>query len=392
MAFWLRQNEICMCAYVILFSVLLFFIPFAHAEEPSPLKAQLGEQLFFDVDLSQNRTQSCATCHDPSVAFIDARDNGVAGMVSLGDDGVTLGVRNAPSLSYALFSPTFSQLKDGAYRGGQFYDGRANDLQHQAGFPLLEKGEMGLETAEKLLTRILEKEDYIAQFSALYGKSVLQDAQQTFSAVTDAIAAFQKTEIFAPFSSKYDRFLRGEVALTETEELGRLLFFSQQFTNCNQCHQLQPIPGAKMETFSDYRYHNIGVPVNTKLANYQHENLHRTEPDQGLFANSNVDAPTMRGKFKTPTLRNIAVTGPYMHNGVFEKLETVIAFYNQYNSRKAKAKINPETGKNWAAPEIKDTLALKELEMGNALDKRRIKALVAFLKTLTDERYAYLLD
>ncbi|HYD67291.1 MAG TPA: methylamine utilization protein MauG, partial [Azospirillum sp.] len=100
---------------------------------------------------------------------------------------------------------------------------------------------------------------------------------------------------------------------------------------------------------------------------------------------------TQDGKYKTPTLRNVAVTGPYMHNGAFKDLETVIRFYNKYNSTAESAQINPETGKPWGQPEVAKTLSLKELETGPALDTKRIKALVAFLKTLTDARYEHLL-
>jgi cytochrome c peroxidase len=113
--------------------------------------------------------------------------------------------------------------------------------------------------------------------------------------------------------------------------------------------------------------------------------------DQGLLENPAIDDPTQAGRFKVPTLRNVAVTGPYMHNGVFNDLRTVVLFYNQYNSRSAKSKINPETGQAWGDPEVPDNLSLKELRTGPALDRKRIDALVAFMKTLTDRRYEHLL-
>jgi cytochrome c peroxidase len=115
--------------------------------------------------------------------------------------------------------------------------------------------------------------------------------------------------------------------------------------------------------------------------------------DEGLATNAAVAGKAEQlGKFKTPTLRNVAVTGPYMHNGVFQDLRTVVLFYNKYNSRSPKRQINPETGEAWAGPEIDGTLSLRELESGPALKDREIDALVAFLKALTDRRYEHLLD
>jgi cytochrome c peroxidase len=113
--------------------------------------------------------------------------------------------------------------------------------------------------------------------------------------------------------------------------------------------------------------------------------------DRGLLDNPAVDDRAQAGRFKTPTLRNMAVTGPYMHNGVFKDLRTVVLFYNKYNSRAPRRQIDPETGAPWSPPEVAEHRSLKELETGPALDDRRIDALVAFLKTLTDRRYGHLL-
>jgi cytochrome c peroxidase len=104
-----------------------------------------------------------------------------------------------------------------------------------------------------------------------------------------------------------------------------------------------------------------------------------------------VRDPKQAGKFKTPTLRNVAVTGPYMHNGVFEDLRTVVLFYNRYNTVAQARQINPETGKPWRDPEVPVNLSVTELTHGPALDDKRIDALVAFLETLTDARYEPLL-
>ena len=114
--------------------------------------------------------------------------------------------------------------------------------------------------------------------------------------------------------------------------------------------------------------------------------------DIGLLNNPAVNDVIHKGKYKVPTLRNVAVTAPYMHNGVFNALETVVAFYNKYNSKQSSRQINPETNTTWASPEIDENLSLEELESGPALDNKRINALIAFMKLLTDQRFEHLID
>ncbi|MEH6576045.1 MAG: cytochrome c peroxidase [Amphritea sp.] len=362
------------------------------ANQPTALisKESLGQQLYFDTSLSLNRTQSCATCHAPANGFADPRDNGVNGAVSLGDDGHSLGDRNAPTAAYAKFSPAFHITAEGKHVGGQFHDGRESNLTGQAGGPSTNLGEMAMPSKATAVNRLKDNPAYIESFKALYGTDIFADTEQAYGAMADSIAAFERTELFAPFDSKYDRFLRGEYPLSKQEELGRTLFFSQQFTNCNQCHQLKSNPGAEQETFSNYQYHNIGVPVNSTVRALN--GVTAGHIDRGLAENPQVSDPLQAGKFKVPTLRNIAITGPYMHNGVFQELRTVVLFYNKYNSRSTKRQINPETGKHWQIPEIAANLSRKELERGPALNDQRVDALVAFMKTLTDKRYEHLLN
>jgi cytochrome c peroxidase len=350
----------------------------------------LGEALFFDTDLSANRTQSCATCHNPDFGFVDPRPTEAGRAVSLGDDGESLGDRSAPTAGYAAFVPPFHQRADGTYVGGMFWDGRAMTLEDQAGGPPLNPIEMGMPDKASVVARLLEKPEYVAGFEHLFGKGVLQDVDAAYRGMTQAIAAFERTEFFAPFDSRYDRYLRGEVSFTQEEELGKLLFFSQQFTNCNMCHQLHSSAIDPRATFTNNEYHNIGTPVNAAVRAVN--GMPADFVDEGLLAHPGIDDPAQRGKVKVPTLRNVAVTGPYMHNGVFEDLRTVILFYNKYNSKAESRQINPETGQPWRAPEVAGTLSMEELETGPALDDRRIDALVAFLKTLTDARYEALLE
>ncbi len=357
---------------------------------PRPLPAadvdarlvRLGEALFFDVNLSKNRTQSCATCHDPARAFTDPRPGPKGGAVSLGDEGHSYGGRNVPSVAYAAFSPPFGRTTAGDYVGGQFWDGRADTLEAQAGQPILNPVEMAMPDKASIAARLREKPEYVAAFQEVFGPNVFRTPATAFAALGKALAAYERSPAVSPFDSKYDRFLKGEYQMTPQEELGRVLFFSNQFTNCRQCHQSGG-PDAATETFSNYHFHNIGVPRNPVVGN--------TEPDHGLRDRKGIRDARQDGRFRVPGLRNVAVTAPYMHNGVFSDLRTVILFYNKYNSHAEARQINPETGQPWAPPEVRGTLSQTELHASPALDDRRIDALVAFLKTLTDKRYEPLL-
>ncbi len=357
----------------------------AGGEKPFATLEKLGAALFDDANLSANRSQACSTCHSPDFAFTDPRPTQAGRAVSLGDDGHSLGDRNAPSAAYAFFSPGFHKGADGTWVGGQFWDGRAADLEAQSGGPPLNPLEMGLKDKQAVSNRLQENPDYVAAFKRHFGPKVFDRPDDAFDAMTRALAAFERTAEFAPFDSRYDRYLKGEEKFTPQEELGRTLFFSKQFASCSQCHDVNGRDGTLASaTFTGYKYFNIGVPENLPARSANGAG----HVDPGLAANPALkDDPAARGRFKVPSLRNVAVTGPYMHNGVFADLRTVVAFYNKYNSKKKSARINPETGLAWGAPEISDNLALKELQTGPGLDDQRIDALVAFLKTLTDRRY-----
>jgi len=365
-------------------------------------KAGLGEKLFADINLSLNRAQSCASCHNPEHAFIDNRLDSnqkiVAG--STGDDEQSIGDRNAPTAGYAAFSPDFHQgtrqrfnSLQGSYTGalgGQFWDGRQLDLKGQASGPPLAKGEMNLPTKAVVSERLQENPEYITAFKKLYGSTVFDSADSAFDAMTDSIASFEKTTVFAPFSSKYDKSLRGEYSYSPLSKagLGKALFFSKQFTNCASCHQLKS-NGSSGETFTSYEYHNIGVPKNEALRaiNGKAEDF----IDEGLLENTSVTDVTAKGKFKVPTLRNIAVTEPYMHNGVFRDLKTVVEFYDHFQAGSTRT-INPETGLPWRAAEVAENQSTAELQDGRILSDSDVEALVCFMRTLTDERYEALIQ
>jgi cytochrome c peroxidase len=349
-------------------------------------KQALGKQLFFDPILSNNRTQSCSTCHNPSLGFIDNRDNGVGAAASLGDDGKSLGDRNTPSAAYAMFSPDFHfDKKNQQWVGGQFLDGREQDLKGQAGGPPLNPTEMNIPSKQTLINRFKNHPTYSMQFRDIYGNAIFNDVEKAYAAMAQSIAEFEKTKFFAPFDSKYDRYLAGKYELTDLEDLGRSLFFSNNNTNCATCHQLKKSDNAQGETFSNYEYHNIGVPINTALRT---KNGVKTI-DKGLLNNPKVNDTKQKGKFRTSSLRNVAITAPYMHNGVFKDLKTVIVFYDKYINENRT--INPETNQPWAAAEVPKTINFNDLKKGKKLSDRKVNALVAFLKTLTDKRYEHFL-
>ena len=343
----------------------------------------LGEVLFFDKSISFNKTQSCSTCHSPDTAFVDQRKNSANQMVSEGDNPHLHGNRNANTALYAMFSPNFhfdKKIQD--YVGGQFWDGRAKDLAEQAGGPPVNPVEMGMPDKKAIVERLKADPTYYKPITDLYGESIWADADKIYAIMEKAIGEFEKQELFAQFSSKYDRALKGEAELTALESEGKALFFDKTRTNCSNCHQSSEANSAK-ETFTNYRYYNIGVPSNQALIKLN--KLAADYVDNGLLDNPMVKGDEkQKGKFKVPTLRNIGVTAPYMHNGVFRDLKTVLLFKDSFNN--PNRKVNPETGKAWDKAEYAQTINPDVLK-AKPLTDEEINALEAFLKTLTDEAY-----
>lgn len=360
-------------------------------------KEKLGESLFFDKNLSLNRKTSCATCHDPEHGFVDARFSKSAvdqsvfihGAFSVGDDDISLGGRNAPTASYAKFTPAFGQEK-GVYKGGQFHDGRAATLKDQAMGPPLDGAEMMMPDKGSVIDRIEENPDYVDAFKALYSENIFDDIDASYEAIGEAIAKFEKTDEFAPFDSKYDRYLKGEYTFTTEEERGYVLFFSNANTNCATCHTLNSASeAAKNELFTNFEYENIGTPRNFEAMDARAalglQDANATFKGLG----GTVNDPAHLGKTKVPTLRNIAVTGPYMNNGVFKDLKTVIEFYDHMAGLGHHT--NPETGKAWGDNDNNATMNHVVLRATKALSDAKIEGLEAFLKTLTDKRYEHLI-
>ena len=367
-------------------------------------KEKLGKALFFDANISRNRETSCATCHDPEHGFVDARfsEDGVDqnvfvnGAFSVGDDGISLGGRNAPTASYAMFSPTFSKI-DGVYIGGQFHDGRADTLKAQAGGPPLDGAEMQMADKSSVVDRLKENEEYMRAFKLLYSENIFDDINATYESMSEAIAKFEKTEEFAPFDSKYDRWKEGNYTFSDEEETGYALFFSNANTNCATCHTLNSATEAyEKEMFTNYEYENIGTPRNNTAMDARAalglQDANATFAGLGgTVKTSDADWESHLGKTKVPTLRNVAVTAPYMNNGVFKELRTVLKFYD-HMAALGDNPINPETLEKWVENDNAQTINHTDLQETKALSDVKIRALEAFLRTLTDSRYENLME
>ncbi len=359
---------------ILLFAGLILAIDASASTQPTKTKLEtLGRLIFFDTSLSQPAGQSCASCHNPQYAYAD-QDKAI----SPGASPHLLGKRNAPSLSYASLTPQWHfNSEDETWIGGFFYDGRALTLEEQATMPMFDPLEMAIPSIPFLKEK-LQATGYASQFDTQFGSQIWQENNQMLTAVGQALAAFQSSDDFAPrFTSKYDAYLRGETSLSLQERNGLSLFESETKGNCAACHMSQLAEDGSMPLFTDFSYDNLGVPKNNTLAFLslpeQFNPAGKAFVDIGLAASPNIDNPELqKGKFKVPTLRNIAITGPYMHNSFFTDLTEAVEFYNTRDS-------NPQ----WSTPEIKENVNTEEL--GDLkLTKQEVEDIVAFLHTLTD--------
>lgn len=280
----------------------------------TPERVRLGRKLFFDPILSADGTVACASCHDPAHGFASAAPRAV------GIHGRT-GKRNAPSILNRAASQSF------------FWDGRTKTLEDQALEPIANPLELGGPLEEAIL-RIAADETYRDAFAAAYPGGV------TAPNVGRALAAFER--VLVSGNSRVDRFQAGDLAaLTDNERIGLWLFESR--AQCWRCHR-----GAN---YSDERFHNTGVAAL------------QDEPDPGRHAVTHDEAD--RGRFKTPSLRDISRTGPYMHDGSLATLRDVVGYYNRGGT--ANPNLDP---------------AIRPL----ALSSEQIDHLVKFLEALDGER------
>ena len=348
-------------------------------------KVALGKAFFSDTSLSATRSESCATCHNPDEAFIDNRKSAFIG-ASLGDDNITYADRNAPMVTYASFIPAFSvdtntNRVGTHYKGGLFWDGRASDLVEQAKGPFLNDVEMQMPDEASVIARVVENSNYVNAMRNFYGEEIFDSDMNAFNAVADAIASFEKSDSLSTFDSKYDKYISGIVELSAQEKEGERLFID---SNCIVCHNHKPTK-ARPAMFTFFGYQNIGVPKNGELRSTNAKDS--TFIDHGLLDNPTISGRRQDGRFKVPSLRNVAVTPPYTHNGKFKSLETMVHFYN---TRDVEDALNPETNQPWQESEV---LANRFKNIGNLkLTTAQENAIVAFLKTLTDERYEHLLN
>jgi cytochrome c peroxidase len=305
--------------------------------KPKPTKASLGALIFADTNLSEPPGQACATCHVASSAFADPRP----GPTSAGAVAGRFGFRNTPSITYSSFTPKLGPAgpgENGGFLGGLFWDGRAATLQAQASGPLLNKLEMNNPDTATIQGK-LKAASYASQIRTLYGKTALDTADKAMSALTDAIAAFETTGMPNRFTSKYDAYLAGTATLTAAEARGLALFESEKTgpcTNgappcgCAQCHLDKPGADGSPPLFTDFGYDNIGIPKNPDNPYYTlPPDLNPDGANFNDFALGwQIHNPKQWGHFKAPSIRNVALTAPYGHNGYFADLKAIVHFYN----------------------------------------------------------------
>lgn len=399
-----------------LFIAALCLSAAADAQNGLSYEQRLGKSLFNDKNLSTNRNQACSTCHSmravesqvsPKLApaFVDPQNSKKGTPVSLGSIPYATGTLNTPSVGYAAHSPLFHwDETEGLYIGGQLWNGRAVDLTDQAKKPFLSPVEMAMPSEWAVVSRLKENPNYVRMFADIYQLDLnavphIKDAlflQQAPEAVGEiyhhlaqAIAEFEKSAVFNQFNSKFDYALAGMTTLTPLEKQGQKLFETK--ANCAACH----ISAAGTDEngniipplFTDFTYDNIGLPRNLKIPG-------NPEPDPGLGGRPDIKELDPNsdelGKHKVMSLRNIAITSPYGHNGVFTTLEQITHFYNTRDtSGSVPDNLSPDFGiSGWPAPEVARNVNHDEL--GNlGLTAGEEKAIVAFMKTLTDDYPAW---
>jgi cytochrome c peroxidase len=342
------------------------------ADRNKPItKVELGEQLFNDPTLSEPAGQSCADCHDAKESFVDPEFE----RVSPGVIRERVGTRNSQSAMYARFVPPLHKDSTGKMVGGLFWDGRANTLEEQAAFPLVNPLEMNNPDKATVVAKV--KKRYGSKFRQLFGKDALDDVDRAFRHVGEAIAEFQRAPQFAPFSSKYDRFLAGTARLDASEARGLALFEDPAAGNCASCHPNRPGPDGSPPLFTTFGYENMGLP---RFADSPFYSLPKDlNPEGAAFVDHGLAKTTgdaaHDGMFRVPTLRNVARTGPYGHNGYLHRLDEFIELVTGSCMREGSCKL-PD-------PEVPATA--QRVRSGRKLDRQEIGDLVAFLKTLSDE-------
>lgn len=333
-------------------------------------KQALGKKLFFDRTLSTPPGQACSDCHEPAKGFANP-DTSLP--VSRGVHPDRFGNRNDLPAAYASFSPPLHyDGEEEVWVGGNFWDGRTSGLVEQAKLPLLNPLEMA-NPDEAAVVESIRASGYAGEFRAVFGPDALDEVKRAYHHAAEALASFQESPEVNRFSSKYDFVLRGEAALTTAEARGLALFDDPKKGNCAACHPSKPDASGQPPLFTDFTYDNLGTPKNPELPFYHLPPA--LNPDGLRWVDLGLGPVVLKGsengKFRVPTLRNTAVTGPYMHNGVFKTLWQVVMFYNTRDVS------------HWPAPEYPRNVNREEL--GNLkLSNPEVDDLVAFMLTLTD--------
>jgi cytochrome c peroxidase len=354
----------------------------------------LGRSLFFDADLSVSGKMSCATCHDPRFAY------GPPNALSTQKGGPDLksdGLRAVPALRYLQTVPSFSEHTfdesidesvDQGPTGGRTWDGRANSAHDQARFPLTSPFEMANESVDAVVEKV-KNGSHASQFRAVFGDDVFDEPTPATNAVLMALEVFQEDpKEFYPYSSRYDAWLREKGTLTAAEERGRKLFEDPKKGNCAHCH-FSSIRRGSFPQFTDFGFIALAVPRNPAIAANRDPKFF----DLGLCGPVRRDLSAHEeycGMFRAPTLRNVALRRAFFHNGVFHRLEDVIAFYAQretnprrwYHSNGGKADDLPA---EFAGNVNREPPFDRKVGDAPALTRAETTDMVAFLKTLTDE-------
>jgi cytochrome c peroxidase len=358
---------------------------------------RIGRMLFSDRSLSASGDTACATCHDPSAAY--GPPNALA-VQRAGLDGVTPGLRAVPSLRYGQSVPSFTEhffddegdeSVDQGPAGGRTWDGRLQSAHDQARAPLFSPFEMANGDEAAVVAKVRDA-PYANQFRATFGAHVFDRPESAFKAILLSLEVFQQSPTdFYPYSSKYDAWLRGQLELSPRERRGLTLFEDPNRGNCARCHP-SAMKGAAFPQFSDYGFVALGVPRNAEIP----ANADATFFDLGLCGPLRTDLkdrPEYCGRFRTPTLRNVATRRVFFHNGFVKALGDAIRFYVErdavpqrwYPTVRGRATIKfddlpaPYRGNVDASAPFGASIGSQP-----ALGDDDIADLIAFLETLTD--------
>ena len=358
------------------------------ADEPS--RVQLGRAIFYDRTLSEPRGTSCASCHDPDRAF--ASSNGSNLGVPRGSRPGHFARRATPSVLYLKFVPSFRFAQEGDDAqstpvGGLFWDGRVDTIAELTRQPLLNPDEMNGQGGA-LVAQKIKASPYAVEFRNAFGNA-LDDPEATLAAVGAAIEAFLTSDAMAPFSSKFDDVVRGEAAFTPLEAEGLRLFKDDTKGACASCHLVDDSAHEpRRSLFTDYGYDAVAPPRNDRQP--------RAQPDLGLCERQDRVTPTndamFCANFRTPSLRNVAVRQSFMHNGAFTSLREVVAFYATRTTeprRWYKSGVLFDSVPKEYRRQVNVGMPPYNRRPGDApaLSDAEIDAVVAFLGTLTDNRY-----